>query len=54
MLRFLAFVAFLLPLSVARPLQAAEIATKEKAAGIIERDREAWGDSLVGVGVCRS
>ena len=36
MLRFVAFVAFLLPLSAASHLKAAEIATKEKAGGMIE------------------
>jgi len=36
MLRFVAFVAFLLPLSAALPLKAAEIATKEKTPGMIE------------------
>lgn len=37
MLGFVAFVAFLLPLSAAPPSKAAEIATKEKAAGMIGR-----------------
>ena len=37
MLRFVAFVAILLPLSAAPSSKAAEIATKEKAAEMIER-----------------
>jgi hypothetical protein len=50
MLRFVAFVAFLLPLSVAPALKTAEIATKEKAPGMIERTQdkfERWSGDIV-------
>jgi hypothetical protein len=65
MLRFVAYVGLLLPLSAATPLKAAEIATKEKPAGIIKRVQDGFerqsldiwgarGGYLVGVGVRRS